>query len=92
MCFSLPDSHPGYFGKVGMRHFHLKNNPYHCPTVNVDRLWHLMSAAEQERTKKEAGKLAPVIDCNAKVRYSCVRLPSGWRRCVVVNAGFTMQQ
>ena len=55
-----------------MRHFHLKGNQYHCPTVNVDKLWHLMSAEEQARTKSEAGKssgVAPVIDCNAKVGH-----------------------
>ena len=31
--------HPGYFGKVGMRKFHLKRNIDHCPTINIDRLW-----------------------------------------------------
>merc|ERR1712159_923007 len=35
--------HPGYFGKVGMRHFHYTKNMYHCPTVNLDRLWTLVS-------------------------------------------------
>eukprot|EP00795_Rhopilema_esculentum_P011659 gene11659-21907_t len=33
--------HPGYFGKVGMRYFHKTNNKYHCPTVNLDKLWSL---------------------------------------------------
>merc|ERR1712018_1103071 len=40
--------HPGYFGKVGMLHYHKTNNKYHCPTVNVDKLWSLVS--EQTRT------------------------------------------
>lgn len=55
-------SHPGYFGKVGMRHYHLKRNQKFCPTVNLDKLWTLVS--EQTRlnyAKNEAG-LAPVID------------------------------
>merc|ERR1719193_1120820 len=30
--------HPGYFGKVGMRHFHLTKQRYHCPMVNVELL------------------------------------------------------
>ncbi|XP_062350658.1 large ribosomal subunit protein uL15 isoform X2 [Cinclus cinclus] len=54
--------HPGYFGKVGMRHYHLKRNQKFCPTVNLDKLWTLVS--EQTRlnyAKNEAG-LAPVID------------------------------
>lgn len=29
--------HPGYFGKVGMRHFHKTDQKYFCPTVNLDR-------------------------------------------------------
>lgn len=60
MCLS--HSHPGYFGKVGMRHYHLKRNQKFCPTVNLDKLWTLVS--EQTRlnyAKNEAG-LAPVID------------------------------
>jgi len=36
-------SHPGYFGKRGMRHFHLKRNQYFTPTVNLDNLWSLVS-------------------------------------------------
>lgn len=47
--------HPGYFGKLGMRHFHLTRNKYHCPTINLEKLWGLPAAQE------EAGKL-PVID------------------------------
>ena len=30
--------HPGYFGKNGIRHFHLKRNPLHKPTINIDKL------------------------------------------------------
>lgn len=53
--------HPGYFGKVGMRHFHLTKNKSFCPTVNLDKLWTLVS--EQTR-KNYASKqdVAPVID------------------------------
>lgn len=29
--------HPGYFGKVGMRHFHKTDQKYFCPTMNIDR-------------------------------------------------------
>jgi large subunit ribosomal protein L27Ae len=50
--------HPGYFGKVGMRHFHLTRNQYHCPIVNVDKLWSLVS--EQVRAKVEANPTGPV--------------------------------
>merc|ERR1711910_162166 len=55
--------HPGYFGKVGMRNFHVHpNNPnQYCPGINLDKLWSLVS--EQTRVKYETNtKKAPVID------------------------------
>ena len=57
-------SHPGYFGKVGMRHFHLKRNPEYCPTINVDELWHLLPEEAQQQAMKDTTK-APVIDLKA---------------------------
>ena len=57
--------HPGYFGKVGMRNFHKHPNiaMYTCPTVNLDKLWTLVS--EQTRVKYADNKdKAPVIDCS----------------------------
>lgn len=45
-----------------MRYFHKTMNKYHCPAINLDKLWSLVS--EQTR-KNYAGKEgpAPVIDC-----------------------------
>ena len=58
MCLFF-DSHPGYFGKVGMRHFHLLKNRYYMPTINVDKLWNLVPAdVKQNATESKA----PVID------------------------------
>jgi len=60
--------HPGYFGKVGMRHFHLLKNRYHCPTVNIDKLW-AMLPSETYEAAKEAGEesdKAPVLDVTKK--------------------------
>ncbi|EPR60917.1 ribosomal protein RPL27A [Toxoplasma gondii TgCatPRC2] len=53
--------HPGYFGKVGMRHYHLLKNQYTCPTVNVDKLWSLVSPATLEKAEQSKDKAA-VID------------------------------
>ena len=50
--------HPGYFGKVGMRHFHLTRQSAWCPTVNVDKLWSLVP----EEARKAANGAAPVIN------------------------------
>lgn len=36
--------HPNYFGKVGMRYFHLLRNKLQCPIINVNnKLWSLVS-------------------------------------------------
>jgi large subunit ribosomal protein L27Ae len=52
--------HPGYFGKVGMRHYHYTKNLHYCPTINIDRLWTLVSA--QTRKNYDSAEKAPVID------------------------------
>ncbi|OAG37106.1 60S ribosomal protein L27a [Fonsecaea monophora] len=55
--------HPGYFGKVGMRHFHLLRNHYWKPSINLDKLWSLIP--EETREAYVSGKktdTAPVLD------------------------------
>jgi ribosomal protein L15 len=52
--------HPGYIGKVGMRHFHLKKNTIYCPLVNLDTLHTLLT--DEQRASKET----PVIDLGEK--------------------------
>ena len=54
--------HPGYFGKVGMRRFHLKRNLQFCPGVNIDRLWSLMPTEVYEKAKENSSNVAPVLD------------------------------
>lgn len=44
-----------------MRHFHLLRNQYTCPTLNVDKLWSLVSAATLKNAETNKEK-APVID------------------------------
>ncbi|KAF5343694.1 hypothetical protein D9757_010218 [Collybiopsis confluens] len=53
--------HPGYFGKVGMRHFHLTHNQYWRPIINVDKLWSLVPE-EEKKGLKENSEVVPVID------------------------------
>ena len=53
--------HPGYFGKVGMRHFHLTRNQYWRPIINVDKLWTLVPA-EEKKGLTENSEIVPVID------------------------------
>jgi len=54
--------HPGYFGKVGMRYFHLNKNKYHCPVINVDKIQSLVP--EEALAKSNAAKAA-VVDVTA---------------------------
>ena len=64
----LSFSHPGYFGKVGMRYFHLTKNQYYCPVINVEQLWSLVppKVANEAEKKKEEGKY-PVLDLVQRV-------------------------
>jgi len=60
---NLDKYHPGYFGKVGMRYFHLQRNHYWRPIVNIDKLWSLVPAeAREEYISGKKTDTAPVID------------------------------
>uniref|UniRef100_A0A8C0XNY8 Large ribosomal subunit protein uL15 n=1 Tax=Castor canadensis TaxID=51338 RepID=A0A8C0XNY8_CASCN len=59
---SFDKYHPGYFGKAGMRHYHLKRNQSFCPTVNLDKLWTLVSEQTRENAAKNKTGVAPIID------------------------------
>merc|ERR1711974_8265 len=58
--------HPGYFGKVGMRNFHVHSNKLisYCPSINLDKLWTLVSEHRKEKAAASKSKKVPVIDCN----------------------------
>jgi large subunit ribosomal protein L27Ae len=53
--------HPGYFGKVGMRRFHLTRNAQWNPTINVDKLWTLVPE-EHKKDLKEDSQVVPVVN------------------------------
>ncbi|KAK3009836.1 hypothetical protein RJ639_012425 [Escallonia herrerae] len=56
----MEQNHPSYFGKVGLSYFHHFRNKFHCPVVNVEHIWSLVS---QEAREKVAGSsAAPVVD------------------------------
>ena len=46
-----------------MRHFHLNKHEAYCPTINIEKLWTLVSHETYENAKKHPDK-ATVIDCN----------------------------
>ena len=59
-------SHPGFYGKLGMRVFHMQRNWKFCPTVNTDKLWSLVSEQTRKAAEKSKDK-APVIDVTKSV-------------------------
>eukprot|EP01098_Paradermamoeba_levis_P009537 TRINITY_DN3988_c0_g1_i1.p1 TRINITY_DN3988_c0_g1~~TRINITY_DN3988_c0_g1_i1.p1 ORF type:complete len:149 (-),score=35.54 TRINITY_DN3988_c0_g1_i1:58-504(-) len=80
--------HPGYFGKVGMRHFHLNKNKLFNPTINLDKVWTLVSDQTRKNAQtSESGKV-PVIDVNQAGFFKVLgkgRLP---KQPVIVKAKF----
>ena len=56
--------HPGYFGKVGMRRFHLTHASEWEPTINLDKLWTLVPEdIRMKAQNSKKGEAVPVIDC-----------------------------
>ena len=53
--------HPGYFGKIGIRTFHLKRNTLHAPSINLDKLWSLLTENSRQVAAKNTDRI-PVID------------------------------
>lgn len=72
--------HPGYFGKLGMRNFHLNRNHNFCPTINLDKLWSLVDEKKRAELKEDKEGKVPVIDlvqfvsvqsCTKRVSFHC---------------------
>lgn len=60
---NLDKYHPGYFGKLGFRHFHLLRNRQWRPVLNLDKLWTLVPAEDREKYLSSPNpQAAPVID------------------------------
>uniref|UniRef100_A0A7S1ATM3 Large ribosomal subunit protein uL15/eL18 domain-containing protein n=1 Tax=Noctiluca scintillans TaxID=2966 RepID=A0A7S1ATM3_NOCSC len=79
--------HPGYFGKVGMRNFHLKKNTNFTPTINVERLWSLLP--EETRLQyKESKKEVPVIDVIKHGYFKVLGKGALLEQAVIVKARF----
>ncbi len=85
--------HPGYFGKVGMRNFHVHPNTpnQYCPAINLDKLWSLVS--EQTRVKYEKNtKKAPVIDISRAGYFKVLGKGNLPKQPVIVKARFFSRQ
>ena len=87
MRINFDKYHPGYFGKVGMRYFHKTQNKFHCPTVNVDKLWTLVSEQTRANYAKDTKKV-PVIDCVRAGYYKVLGKGLLPKQPVIVKARF----
>nr|XP_055195118.1 60S ribosomal protein L27a-like [Nyctereutes procyonoides] len=87
---NIDKHHPGYCGKVGMRHDHLKRNQSFCPTVNLDKLWTLVSEQTQVNVAKNRTGAALPIDVVrwATTKFWKEKLPE---QPVMVKATFFLQ-
>ena len=79
--------HPGYFGKVGMRHFNLQRLHNYCPKVNVDQLWTLVSEETRKAYANNKTKV-PVIDVTKAGFFKVLGRGSLPKQPVVVRAKF----
>merc|ERR1711928_123065 len=80
--------HPGYFGKVGMRHFHIRKNTHHMPTINLDRLWTLVTEQTKQKYQNHPEKKAPVIDVIKAGYYKVLGKGVLPKQPVIVKAKF----
>uniref|UniRef100_A0A7N4PLX8 Large ribosomal subunit protein uL15 n=1 Tax=Sarcophilus harrisii TaxID=9305 RepID=A0A7N4PLX8_SARHA len=87
-CAKVLGNHPGYFGKVGMRHYHLKKNQSYCPTVNLDKLWTLVSEQTRINAAKSKEGLAPIIDVVRSGYYKVLGKGKLPKQPVIVKAKF----
>uniref|UniRef100_A0A673U875 Large ribosomal subunit protein uL15 n=1 Tax=Suricata suricatta TaxID=37032 RepID=A0A673U875_SURSU len=77
-----------YFGKVGMRHYHLKRNQSFCPTVNLDKLWTLVSEQTRVNAAKNKTGAAPIIDVVRSGYYKVLGKGKLPKQPVIVKAKF----
>ncbi|XP_054444405.1 60S ribosomal protein L27a-like [Pteronotus mesoamericanus] len=76
---------PGHFGKGGVR-FHLKRNQSFCSTVNLDKLWTLVSEQTWVNAAKNKTRAAPIIDGVRSGYYKVLGKGKRPEKPVIVNA------
>lgn len=54
-----------------MRNYHLRRNSKWCPTINLDKLWTLVSEQTREKYQNNKDGKAPVIDIVKAVSFLC---------------------
>jgi hypothetical protein len=73
--------------QVGMRHFHKQKNHYHCPIINLDKLWTLVGEEKRLECAAASGQ-APVIDLTDYGIFKCLGKGQLPKQPVVVKARY----
>jgi len=84
---TLPPTRLSFVPQVGMRHFHKQKNHFHCPIINLDKLWTLVGEETRLECAKAAGE-APVIDLTDYGIFKCLGKGQLPKQAVVVKARF----
>lgn len=63
-----------------MRNYHLRRNTKWCPSLNLDKLWTLVSEQARHKYKEDTTGKAPVIDIVKAVRilHNCNKNSFSW--------------
>lgn len=65
--------HPGYFGKVGMRQFHMTKQQNHCPIVNLDGIRQLSTDVECKEGEAVVIDTLKAVSLNQTLQSANVR-------------------
>eukprot|EP00009_Paramoeba_aestuarina_P003734 CAMPEP_0201511160 /NCGR_PEP_ID=MMETSP0161_2-20130828/3643_1 /ASSEMBLY_ACC=CAM_ASM_000251 /TAXON_ID=180227 /ORGANISM="Neoparamoeba aestuarina, Strain SoJaBio B1-5/56/2" /LENGTH=166 /DNA_ID=CAMNT_0047906529 /DNA_START=21 /DNA_END=521 /DNA_ORIENTATION=+ len=88
MRINFDKYHPGYFGKVGMRHYHHTKNSQHLPTMNIDKIWTLVSDEARKSAAANKNGPVPVIDVEKAGYFKVLGKGSLPKQPVIVRAKF----
>ncbi|XP_021026791.1 60S ribosomal protein L27a-like [Mus caroli] len=75
--------HAGYFGKIGMRHHHLKGNQSFCPAV---KLWTLDIEQTRVNAARKKTEAAPILDVERSGYYKVLGSRRFPKRSVFLKA------
>ncbi|WP_439952958.1 uL15 family ribosomal protein, partial [Acinetobacter pittii] len=71
-----------------MRNYHLRRNQKFCPSLNLDKLWTLVTEQTRLKYKNHPEGKAPVIDCIRAGYYKVLGRGTLPKQPVIVRAKF----
>ncbi|KAK6979804.1 60S ribosomal protein L27a [Biomphalaria glabrata] len=71
-----------------MRYFHKTNNKFFCPSINLDKVWSLLSEQSRAKYLDTPTDKAPVIDVGQAGYYKVLGKGHLPKRPVIIKAKF----